>query len=100
MKTDRENRHDGNEKSTGKEDGNKGTREEVHKEVGVSAGHPSKANETGPLPYQSGPVLRLHSRYGAAAVCGAPFGVDRYPDTRFFSITFTTSSNSTGSLPE
>jgi hypothetical protein len=41
----------------------------------------------------------LFNSYGAAVGCGAFFGVARYPDTRFFSITFTTSSYSTGSLP-
>ena len=31
-------------------------------------------------------------RYGLDAPCGAPFGVDKYPDTWFFPMTFTTSS--------
>ena len=91
----RENRQNGNEegsqKSTSKEGSKEGSKEEVTS---------TKAKQNGGRDERPPFCVYISRIYSCVTDgFGAFFGVDRYPDTLFFSITFTTSSYSTGSLP-
>ena len=92
----RENRQNGNKEGSQKSTSEEGTSEEGSKEEVTS----TKAKQNGGRDER--PPFCVYGScifYCVTEGFGAFFGVDRYPDTLFFSITFTTSSYSIGSLP-